>query len=412
MNSFVLTVSQLNRYVKMSLEGDGNLSRLFLGGEISNCKKNSFSGHIYFSLKDDTALIKCVMFSSDAARLKFIPQDGMKVICRGRVSLYERDGSYQFYAADMQPDGIGAMAIAFEQTKKRLEAEGLFSQERKRPIPRYPKRVAVVTSDTGAAVRDIINIISRRWPVCEIVLCPTSVQGEKAAAEMVQVLNRLYTIILGGAEVDTIIIGRGGGSAEDISAFNDEFLARTIALSPVPIVSAVGHETDFSISDFVADLRAPTPSAAAELCVPDIDSISLHLLRLKHSLSESELVLIERLETRLKRAKESRVFANPALITDMAGERLSKATDRMANAFKETVSQNEKGLLSLIAKLEALSPLSVMSRGFAVVESGGNMIKTAAEVAEGDNLCVKMQGGEVNCTAKNVTLYSEEGKNG
>ncbi len=267
----VITVSQLNRYVKSLLEGDGNLSGVMLSGEISNFVNHYKSGHWYFSLKDENALVRAVMFRSAAVRVPFVPENGMKVIVRARVSLYEKDGSYQLYADDMQPDGAGALQVAFEQLKARLQAEGLFDESRKRPLPAYPRRVGVITSETGAAVRDIINVLGRRYPLAEVVLLPTLVQGEGAPAQLCAALQRFEA--MKAAEdtrtPDVILIGRGGGSLEELWAFNDETVARTVAACTIPVISCVGHETDFTICDFVADLRAPTPSAAAELAVPD-----------------------------------------------------------------------------------------------------------------------------------------------
>ena len=275
-----LTVRQLNLYVRSLIEGDARLSNVLVSGELSNFKNHYASGHLYFTLKDREASIRCVMFRSFAERIKFKPLDGLKVVLRGRVSIYEKDGQYQFYAEEMLPEGVGDIALGFEQVKAKLETEGLFDQSTKRPLPKFPKRIAVVTSDTGAAVKDIMNILSRRWSLAEIVLCSVAVQGEQAVPEMLSALDRLYSL----SGIDVIIIGRGGGSAEDLWAFNSEQLARKIYESPVPVISAVGHETDFTICDFVADLRAPTPSAAAELAVPNINEISSKLNRYENSL--------------------------------------------------------------------------------------------------------------------------------
>ena len=260
-----LSVRQLNFYVKNLIEGDPRLSSVLVEGEISNLKNHYSSGHIYFTLKDNDASVSCVMFRSFACRIKFTPENGQKVVIRGRVSVYEKDGQYQIYAEEMHESGLGDIAKKFEQTKKKLEAEGLFRQESKRKLPKFPKKIAVVTSSSGAAVRDILNILSRRWALAEVLMCPVSVQGESAVREMSAALDKLYT----AKGVDLCIIGRGGGSAEDLWAFNDEKLAYKIYEAPFPVISAVGHETDFTICDFVADLRAPTPSAAAELAVPD-----------------------------------------------------------------------------------------------------------------------------------------------
>ena len=399
-----MSVSQLNRYVKMSLEGDRKLSNLFLCGEISNCKQNTFSGHIYFSLKDDAALIRCAMFKSNAVRLRFEPQDGMSVICRGRVSLYERDGAYQFYVSDMQPEGAGAAAVAFEQVKAKLEAEGLFDAARKRPIPKFPKRIAAVTSDTGAAVRDIINIISRRWPLAEIMICPVQVQGEMAADSMIKMLKRVYK-----TDTDTIIIGRGGGSAEDLSAFNDEALARTIAESPIPIISAVGHETDYSISDFAADLRAPTPSAAAELAVPDIRQIADKLNSLYSDLIETELFKINTLIEKVGRLKNSAAFKNPMYTVDALSERLSRTVGKLTDSCKLKLSGYDNRLVSAVSKLEALSPLKVLGRGYAAISADGRQVTSAQNLKVGQKIELALCDGTAACTVDEINNRLENG---
>ena len=264
-NGVVLSVSQLNRYIKSIIEQDMNLQTVFVEGEISNFTNHYKTGHYYMTIKDDSSSIKAVMFRTANMRLKFMPENSMKVIIRGRVSVFERDGQYQLYIDDMQPDGTGALSLAFEQLKERLAKEGLFDSEKKKSIPAYPMRVGVVTSPTGAAIRDIINVISRRFPLAELVLCPVAVQGDYAAPQIKAAIE-LFNV---EKAADVLIVGRGGGSVEELWAFNEEIVARAVAASEIPVISAVGHETDFTICDFAADLRAPTPSAAAELAVPD-----------------------------------------------------------------------------------------------------------------------------------------------
>ena len=285
-NGVVLTVSQLNRYVKSIIEQDFNLQTVFVQGEISNFTNHYKTGHFYMTIKDEFSSIKAVMFKTANMRLKFMPENSMSVIIRGRVSVFERDGQYQLYIDDMQPDGTGALSLAFEQLKNRLAAEGLFDAERKKPIPVYPHRVGVVTSPTGAAIRDIINVISRRFSLAELILCPVSVQGENAAPQIkaaIELFNKKKA-------ADVLIVGRGGGSVEELWAFNEEIVARAVAASEIPVISAVGHETDFTICDFVADLRAPTPSAAAELAVPDklqqIGMLNAYQKRIKSALDD------------------------------------------------------------------------------------------------------------------------------
>ena len=275
----VLTIGQLNAYVKSLLDGDDNLNHVYVSAEISNFTNHYRTGHFYFSLKDENAVIRAVMFRSSAQRLKFLPQDGMRVIVRGRVSLYEWDGQYQLYVDDLQPDGVGALNLAYEQLKEKLSKEGLFAPERKKTLPRYPMRVGVVTSPTGAAVRDIINVLSRRFPLAQIILQPVQVQGADAPGQIADAI-RLFNE---KKAADVLIVGRGGGSLEELWAFNEEEVARAVAASEIPVVSAVGHETDFTICDFAADLRAPTPSAAAELCVPDAQGELARVQMLRHS---------------------------------------------------------------------------------------------------------------------------------
>ena len=303
----VISVSQLNRYVKSLLEGDANLAAVYIGGEISNFTNHYKSGHLYMSLKDEGAVVKAVMFRAYASKLAFTPENGMKVIVRARVSLYEKDGAFQIYIEEMQPDGVGALQIAFEQLKKKLAAEGLFEASRKKPLPRYPARVGVITSPTGAAVRDIFNVLGRRFPLARVVFTPVLVQGEGAPAQLVAALRRFNET----NAADVLIIGRGGGSIEELWAFNDETVARAVAASRIPVISAVGHETDFTICDFVADLRAPTPSAAAELAVPDQHQLAARLTQLYGALRQSALHRVEVENTRLASIRGKRCLATP-----------------------------------------------------------------------------------------------------
>ncbi len=404
MNDFVMTVTQLNKYVKMSLEGDANLSGIFLSGEITNFRRNAYSGHLYFSLSDESAAIKCVMFKSSADRLKFAPQDGLRVICRGRVSLYERDGVYQFYAADMQPDGLGSAALALSQIKERLAKEGLLDLSRKRPIPKYPQRIAAVTSGSGAALRDIINIVGRRYPLCELMVCPVTVQGDTAAAEINAMLLRLSDMVKMGCRIDTVIIGRGGGSAEDLAAFNDETLARTVAHMPVPVISAVGHETDYSLCDLTADMRAPTPSAAAELAVPDIAEMAERLFSAKVRLKRAQGTAVLKAEKRLDALRLRPCLTDKDFVLQQPKERLSRANEKLAAAFTQQTENRKKQLSNLAAKLNALSPLSVMARGFSAVRVGGRPLFSAAGVAQGDKLTVTLPDGCVDCTVDTVRM--------
>ena len=396
MNIRAITVKQLNFYVKSLLEGDVHLQSVAVTGELSNFKNHYASGHLYFTLKDADAAIRCVMFRSFAAKIPFVPRDGMQVVLVGRASVYEKDGQYQFYAEQMLPVGEGDLAREFERIKEKLKAKGMFEEQYKRPLPKFPKKIAVVTSGTGAAVRDILNILSRRWPVAEIIMCPVSVQGASAVPEMLEALDRLYRL----NTADIIIIGRGGGSAEDLNEFNSEALAEKIFESPVPIISAVGHETDFSISDFVADLRAPTPSAAAELAAPDSAELEKRLNKyealLKAALSGKYNYCLARLDK-----ATSTVFKRPEdYIVNLRAERTDRAAERLAGGFSALLNNNEARLCTLAAGLDALSPLKVLSRGYAVALKYGKTVKTAAELNNGDNLTVKFADGIAVCEVK------------
>lgn len=392
-----LTVRQLNLYVRSLIEGDARLSNVLVSGELSNFKNHYASGHLYFTLKDREASIRCVMFRSFAERIKFKPLDGLKVVLRGRVSIYEKDGQYQFYAEEMLPEGVGDIALGFEQVKAKLETEGLFDQSTKRPLPKFPKRIAVVTSDTGAAVKDIMNILSRRWNLAEIVLCSVAVQGEQAVPEMLSALDRLYSL----SGIDVIIIGRGGGSAEDLWAFNSEQLARKIYESPVPVISAVGHETDFTICDFVADLRAPTPSAAAELAVPNINEISSKLNRYENSLKSFLENKYQFSFARLEALLNAFCMKNPTdFIVGRSYERLDRLTDKLSQAANRTLDSADRSFVSLTARLDALSPLKVLSRGYAAVSKDNGTVSSVTQAQKGDILDVSLTDGTLICVVK------------
>ena len=400
----VLSVRQLNLFARSLLEGEPRLNDVLVSGELSNFKNHYASGHLYFTLKDKDASIRCVMFRFNAARLKFSPQDGMAVILRGRVSIYEKDGQYQLYAEDMQPDGMGDIALAFEQIKEKLQKEGFFDESTKRPIPKFPDKIAVVTSDTGAAVRDILNIISRRWSMAQTVLCPVAVQGENAVPDMVATLERLYS--LNG--IDVIIIGRGGGSIEDLWAFNSEELARKIYESPIPVISAVGHETDFTICDFVTDLRAPTPSAAAELAVPDknevLNRIAAFEARLKSCLENKYNYLNARLESCMACA----VFKNPEdFIIGRRTEYIDRMGDRLFVKSEEALSSAQGRLTAAAGRLEALSPLKVLSRGYTAVSNQKGVVTTVKHLNKGDKINLKFADGTAVCEIADIKSESD-----
>ena len=403
--NLVLTVSQLNRYVRSLFENDLHLTSVYVTGEISNFKDHYQSGHFYFSLKDEGGLIRSVMFRSSAVRLRFRPEQGMKVVCRGRVSLYEKDGQYQFYAEDMQPDGAGSLAIAFEQIKARLEKEGLFSPERKRPLPAYPRQIAVITSETGAAVRDIFTILARRYPTAEILFCPVLVQGESAASSMIDALARVSRL----GTADCIILGRGGGSAEDLWAFNDEALARAVAASPIPVISAVGHETDFTICDFAADLRAPTPSAAAELAVPDQNGLQGYIFDLSRKLTGEYQSLLRIWENRLSTASHRPVLRSPGYLLDQMEQRLDSMRRELSGAYKEQIAVQQERFGGLTAALEAMSPLRVLSRGYAAASRSGKILQSIQEVQPGDCIDVQLADGKIVCRAEQVLAEKRSG---
>ncbi|WP_283607576.1 exodeoxyribonuclease VII large subunit [Faecalispora anaeroviscerum] len=370
----VLTVSQLNRYLKSLLDGDQMLTSVFLTGEISNFTNHYKSGHMYFLLKDSQCVVRAVMFAAQARRLRFLPQDGMKVIVRGRVTIYEQSGQYQLYVDDMQPDGLGALNLAYEQLKTRLAAEGLFDVTRKKPLPVYPKAVGVVTSPTGAAVQDIKQILGRRFPLAEVILCPVLVQGAGAADQIAAAVERFNRL----ACADVLIVGRGGGSIEDLWAFNEEIVARAVAASRIPVISAVGHETDFTICDFAADLRAPTPSAAAELAVPDIRElmawVSGSVPRMKKSLG-----------------------------VEMHRMQIDRLVDRMSGKMKRDLETGRMRLAERSASLQAFSPLRVLARGYSVaLDAEGKTVKSVAQVQQGDPLNLILQDGRLTCIINDV----------
>ncbi len=387
------SVGELNNYIKSVLECDRTLSAVSVSGEISNFVHHG-SGHIYFSLKDETSQVKAVMFRSSAVRLKFKPENGMRVTVHGSVSVYSQGGVYQLYVNSMSPDGVGALYLAYEQTKERLMKEGLFCEEHKKSIPKFPRRVGVITSPTGAAVRDIINVTGRRFPLAEVFLYPSQVQGDTAEEQLIKALDYFDTSGL----VDVIIIGRGGGSIEDLWAFNGERLARRIYSHSVPIISAVGHETDFTICDFVADLRAPTPSAAAELAVPDVKELLLYIDNLASRVSSALKKRAEHSRAELKALTSSGIFADFKALTKEPRRSVDALSDSLVSSITAFVKERRTQLALSLKKLEALSPLSVLSRGFSVAECGGRTIKSISDVSLGDEISVRLTDGMLGAT--------------
>lgn len=386
------TVSQINQYVKKILDNNALLNNVWVKGEISNYKLH-YSGHIYLTLKDEGGVLKAVMFKSAASGLAFSPSDGMKVLARGRVSVYEAGGAYQLYIEEMIPDGVGELYIAYEKLKKQLAEEGLFAEEFKKPIAKFPKAVGVITAPTGAAVRDIINVISRRSPMTKIIVYPAQVQGVGAAESVVKGIEYFNA----QKNVDTIIAGRGGGSIEDLWAFNEEITARAIFASKIPVISAVGHETDFTIADFVADLRAPTPSAAAEIAVPS--ALELRSMLKTHSSRISGAVIKQLERRRLK--LESFKLKTPAERIQENSQRLDNLVRSMEQSFKLLTTEKQSLVKALAGKLDAMSPLKVLSRGYSIpVDEGGAVLRSASKMHSGREFTLKMTDGDAECIVK------------
>lgn len=399
-NTLVLSVSQLNRYIKMNFDADENLANIFISGEISNFTNHYRTGHLYFTLKDDSAAVRAVMFNSSAKRLKFMPADGMKVIARGRVSVYEASGQYQLYVDDMQPDGVGALNLAYEQLKEKLQKEGLFSELHKKPLPPYPEKVGVITSPTGAAVRDIINVLGRRFPYAEIVFCPVLVQGDGAHLQLTNAVNLFNS----ERAADVIIIGRGGGSIEDLWEFNDEGLARAVYNSEIPVISAVGHETDFTICDFVADMRAPTPSAAAELAVPDANELQYALSALKNRMFLNVSSGIADRRSRLEYLTSKGALKSPDEMLSNRSQRLDTAFSKMLSSYENRIGGKKVEFISAATALSKLDPMSVLIRGFAFVsDKSGKNVFSSQSLAKGDKINVRFHDGSAVCEVKEIT---------
>ena len=391
-----LSVTQLNEYLKMLLDGDRFLGDVFVRGEISNFKHQISSGHWYFTLKDSNSQLKAVMFRFHAGRMPFMPKDGDRVIAHGRISVYESSGQYQLYADELIPDGAGALALQFERIKAKLGGEGLFDQDRKKPIPKMPMRIGVITSPTGAAVHDVMNILGRRFPLAQMILYPSQVQGADAPMQLISGL-RFFSEAL---PVDVIILGRGGGSAEDLWAFNDETLCREVAACPIPVISAVGHESDFTICDFVADLRAPTPSAAAELAVPDAGDLIRSMRATARRMGALLGQTLVRERKALGQISASRVFAHPEQMLDDYRMKLTDREDEMERAMAQTLSQKRERMNKEAQRLEALSPLAVLSRGYAAVSRGDETVISAQALQNGDRLKIRFSDGTVEAEVK------------
>lgn len=412
MNDKYITVTQLTRYIKYKIDNDIHLNEVFLKGEISNFKAHS-RGHYYFTLKDEGSRINAIMFSSNTKKIKFLPQDGMKVLVTGKISVFEANGAYQIYVNDMLEDGVGNLYIAYEQLKKKLESEGLFDQSKKQKIKKIPSKIGVITAPTGAAIKDIISTIKRRWPLTEIYLFPALVQGENAKEDIVKQLERADSFGL-----DTLIVGRGGGSIEDLWAFNEEIVARAIYSCSTPVISAVGHEIDFTISDFVADLRAPTPTGAAEMAVPELKDVINYLKNIDIRLYQTIKNQIKRNKTKLENFQNRNIFKNPTIIYqtkeiifDGLFERLKysltnlthikeKELLRLKNSYAlqkpyQILDKKSTKYLQLISKLEPLSPLLTLKRGYTIAKVEDKVINSSKNIKKGNILEVQFHDGEI-----------------
>ena len=388
----VLSVSQINFYIKSIIENDGSLQFVLVTGEISNLTVHQRSGHIYLSLKDSNSVISAVMFAGNARRPKFRLENGMKVICRGRISVYEPSGRYQLYIEDMQPDGVGALTLAFEQLKKSLAQKGLFDNAHKKPLPKFPKTIGVITSPTGAAVQDITNIIRRRFPSADIVLAPVLVQGESAPEQLVRAVNKFSASKI----ADVVIIGRGGGSAEDLWAFNDEQLAYAVYNCETPIISGVGHETDFTVCDFVADVRASTPSAAAELAVPDRQELMSYYFKQKQYISAMLDRKIKTAQLRLENQQRRISASSPKLKAEQLEKQLSAKSEKLTRFMNIYISNKENKLIAAKGKLDGLNPLNVLNRGYAIAEKDEKIITSSKQLKDGDDFTVILSDGKIN----------------
>lgn len=411
-NEKYITITQLTRYIKYKIDNDINLQEVFLKGEISNFKAHT-RGHYYFTIKDENSRINAIMFASQTKKLKFLPEDGMKVLATGKISVYEANGGYQIYVSDMLEDGVGNLYIAYEQLKKKLEAKGLFDKDKKKPIPKIPKRVGVITAPTGAAIRDIISTIKRRFPLTEIILLPALVQGADAAPSIVKQIKNAENYNL-----DTLIVGRGGGSIEDMWCFNDEEVANAIYNCPIPIISAVGHEIDFTIADFVADLRAPTPTGAAELAVPNRLDVINYIDQLKIRNKKIIFNKIEFLKQKLNDITNKYILKNPMSIYEIKEQQFSGIIEKLkynitniynkkekeylnitsSFIFKEPIKLTEKKkqkYLQIISKLDALSPLSTIKRGYSVVRKNNKVITSKNDLIKNDKIEIELSDGNI-----------------
>lgn len=402
--STILTVSQINTYIKSIIEQDVNLKNIYVEGEISNFTNHYRSGHLYFTLKDENSTVKAVMFRNAASRLKFSPENGLKVLIRCNVSVYDRDGVYQLYCEDMIPAGFGELMLAFEQLKTKLENMGLFRPEHKKTIPLMPQKIGVITSPTGAAIQDILNVLERRFPIGEIVFEGVQVQGDAAAAQIAAAIDKFNRY----NAADVIIVGRGGGSIEDLWAFNEEIVAMAIYNSKIPVISAVGHETDFTIADFVSDLRAPTPSAAAEMCVPDYREILFSVDKYLDSLESGIDKVLDRYQIKLLSYKSIIDQHSPQRTVELYSQLLQACQDKINTTLQNKISLYTNSIAHYAARLEAINPLKVLMRGYGIVEDdNGIPIKSCESIDIGSKIRVKLHDGEIACTVNDVAMQTK-----
>lgn len=398
MDKTYITVSELNKYIKSLIDSNDFLQKVYIKGEISNFKAHT-SGHYYFTIKDEKSTIKAVMFSFNNKKMAFIPQDGMKVLVSGKISVYEASGNYQIYVEEMLEDGLGNLYVAFEQLKAKLEKEGLFNIEHKKKIPKIPSRVGIITAPTGAAIRDILSTINRRFPICETILFPTLVQGKDAALNIVKQIKEAEK-----HNLDVLIIGRGGGSIEDLWPFNEEIVARAIYDCPIPTISAVGHEIDFTISDFVADHRAPTPTGAAEIAVPNLTDILNYIRQVKIRASEAIKNKIEINKLILNNLLETKVLKDPLSIYEIKFQKLDTLIDRVISIIKYKIESEKNKFLNLINKLEVLSPLNALKRGYAIIKKNNKAVTNIKEIEKEDKINIDIKDGTIYASIIDINI--------
>ena len=394
----VITVSQLNMYVKSILESDDNLRMVYVCGEISNFTNHYRTGHWYMSLKDEQSQVRAVMFKNSCARVRFMPENGMRVLVRAKASVFERDGRFQLYIEDMQPDGLGALHLAYEQLKAKLEKKGYFDPWRKKELPAYSDRIAVITSETGAAVHDILSVLSRRCPTSTVIFCPVQVQGDNAPEQIASAIDKVNEL----SAADVIIVGRGGGSIEDLWAFNDERVAAAIYNSEIPVVSAVGHETDFTISDFVADVRAATPSVAAEICSPDCFELIDYYQMFFDSYKDNLLSVIESQREIVKLYSMSNALRGARNRIELKRSRIAECSKSLMQSIGGRLENERLRLCALSSTLHALSPLKTLAKGYALVSSGGKIINSVASLSVGDEIDLKLNDGDLICNITTI----------